>query len=27
VHDSNVLDDILTENTSKDVYADSAYRV
>ncbi|MFT5609414.1 MAG: chromosomal replication initiation ATPase DnaA, partial [Parvicella sp.] len=26
VHDSNVLDDILTENTSKDVYADSAYR-
>tara|TARA_B110000211_G_C13990345_1_gene513687 strand:- start:138 stop:1163 length:1026 start_codon:yes stop_codon:yes gene_type:complete len=26
VHDSQVLDDILTENSSKGVYADSAYR-
>ena len=26
VHDSNVFEDILTENTSKDVWADSAYR-
>ena len=26
VHDSNVFEDILAENTSKDVWADSAYR-
>ena len=26
VHDRDVLDDILTENTSRDVYADIAYR-
>lgn len=26
VHDSNVFEEILTENTSKDVWADSAYR-
>lgn len=26
VHDSNVFEDILTENTSKDVWADSAYQ-
>ena len=26
VHDSNVFEDILAANTSKDVWADSAYR-